>query len=125
MKRISLIIILPGCTENPPQNNIQNHIVGFWVNEKIIDNITYKIFYEFFSNLSFDNGVWDPDSSSYTIYSRGTYEIKNEEYLFLTTPGVNIKWDVIVMKYSISENGNELRLYAGDDISYEAFIREA
>ena len=123
---ISLTIILSGCTEteNPPTNNIQKGIVGTWFREEIINNVNYRIVYEFLSNLSFFSGVWDSNSSSYTYYIRGTYEI-NEEYINLTTPGVQTEWDVIVMPYSISEDGNELKLYYGESETYELFIRES
>ena len=123
---ISLTIILSGCTdtENPPTNNIRKGIVGVWFKEETVNNVNYRTVYEFFSNLSFLNSVWDLNSSSYTAYIRGTYEI-NEEYIYLTTPGAYTKWDVIVWPYSISEDGNELKLYYGETETYEVFVRES
>ena len=53
-----------------------------------------------------------------------TYEI-NKEYIYLTIPGVNTKWEVLVFPYSISEDGNELKLYHGESETYELFTRES
>ena len=121
---IFLTIILSGCTDDSSTNNVQKEIVGKWFQEEIINEVTYRTVYEFYSNLSFFSGVWDSNSNSYTAYTNGTYEI-NEEYIYLTTPGVNAKWDVLVFPYSISEDGNELKLYYGDGITYEVFVRES
>jgi len=125
---VSLIFIFSGCTDSENSSsgddNFQDGIVGEWFKVETVNNVNYKTVYEFLSNLSFFSGVWDSNSSSYTTFIRGTYEI-NEEHLYLTTPGVNTKWDVVVMKYSISEDGNELKLYYGDSESYEVFVRES
>ena len=121
---IFLTIILSGCTEDSSTNNIPKGIVGVWSNEKIQNDITYKYVYELYSNLSFFYTVWYSNSSSYTDNTRGTYEI-NEEHLYLTTPGINTKWEVLVFPYSISEDGNELKLYYNDGVTYEVFVRES
>lgn len=121
---IFLTIILSGCTDDSSTNNIQKGIVGIWFQEEIQNHVTYRTYYEFLSNLSFFYRVWDSNSSSYTDNTRGTYEI-NEEYIYLTTPGVHTKWEVLVFPYSISEDGNELKLYYSDGITYEAFVRES
>jgi hypothetical protein len=117
-------ILLSGCTENSPTNNIPKGIVGVWSNEKIQNDITYRYVYEFYSNLSCLYTAWDSNTNSYTVQTRGTYEM-NEEYLYLTTPGVHTKWEVLVFPYLISEDGNELRLYYGETEEYELFIRES
>lgn len=121
---IFLTIILSGCTDDSSTNNIQKGIVGIWLQEEIQNHVTYRTYYEFLSNLSFFYRVWDSNSSSYTDNTRGTYEI-NEEYIYLTTPGVHTKWEVLVFPYSISEDENELKLYYSDGITYEAFVRES
>ena len=120
---IFLTIMLSGCTEDSTTNNVQKGIVGKWFQYEIINEVTYKNVYEFFSNLSFFSGVWDTNSDSYTVYIHGTYEI-NEEYIYMTIPGVNTKWEVLVFPYSISEDGNELKLYYSDEVTYELFTRE-
>ena len=121
---IFLTIVLSGCTDDSSTNNVQKGIVGLWLQEKIQNHVTYRTYYEFFSNLSFFYRVWDSNSSSYKDNMIRTYEI-NEEYIYLTIPGVNTKWEVLVFPYSISEDGNELKLYHGESETYELFTRES
>lgn len=118
---ILIFITLSGCTDNTSINNNSKNIIGKWYKEIKFENITYKVIYKFFSNSSFFSGVWDSNSSSYSSSVNGIYELKNEK-IILNVTGENPS--VSTLKYSISEDNNNLILYYEDEENYDVYIRE-
>jgi hypothetical protein len=114
-------ISLSGClNDGEEQSSEDERLYGLWYNEETIEDVTYRVVYEFFTNSSFFSGVWDSSFGDYTNSIWGTFKIKNEKLYF------NVKGQdpsESVHKYSISDNGNILNLYYEDGINFDILTK--
>jgi len=83
-----LLVSLVGCIESDQENTIPRYkkeIVGMWYNQGTMENDTYAIVYEFFSNMSFYSALIDFNNSVAINAIRGTYDIDNDTIYFSDT----------------------------------------
>lgn len=127
LSTLLIIVSLCGCLNNKKeQSSIEEMIIGEWYNEQTLYNqetqetLTYTIVYEFFSNMSFFSGIWEPSVGGYTTILWGTYEINNSKIYFI---GDDQNSDVSIHEYNISDDGNTLNLYYEDGTGFDIFKR--
>ena len=96
-------------------------ILGTWYINETIEETTYKIVYEFFSNSSFFSGIWNPILKNYNMSIWGTYEIKNEKLYFTVNDPFS---DESIHEYDISDDGNTLKLYYGDQSDFDILTKQ-
>lgn len=112
-------VLLVGCTSST-NNGYDDQLIGNWSMIDEVGNFSYRIIYEFNSNLTFFTGVQNLSSQMYEYSLQGTYSV-SDSYINLT---VQNPYSTSDLKFSISEDGQTLMLYYENGTDYDVLTKE-
>ena len=121
---VAIAAFLCGCTgtkdDNSSEGSVNTELLGTWSMIEEAENSSLKIIYTFYSNFSFFSGVQNMSSKLYDFSLWGSYSLSDSR-INLIVSEQNLTSN---LKYTVSDDGNNLSLYYEDDINFDILTRE-